>query len=545
MQLSEPQRTSSPRSADRLKRCLPLLFLLALIVFACGLRVWAKDKPFTKDSAALAVMGQEMLVGRPLYSDLVEIRPPVAMIMFELANLFQHGERSVVLVFVVSTIVILLGLYSGGSQGDGGAIGGLFAVAFWVVLSNCGDLQAGDPDTEVFINMFQIWAFVMLVRINSASSWQNVFAAAAFFILASFSKHLSLIAPMLLVPTYALLSDGHNLRSKRIKQAVVILLLIGGAWFCLFGYFALTGRFSIFRDLLISNALDYAASSGVISNERAGVAGVLLRNALAPFYGKAEFVADALNPLLLLSVIGIVIGLIRKHSKWVLLSVFLFATWLEVSLGGQFYPHYYQLWVPPLAIGASWTITELRSLFARWRVSWVPQLAGLAVLVFLFVSQYSWYRMDFQRQWTGLSTADMDLARPLATEIQTLLRPEESFYQYGSNSQFYLFANRPPPTGVLWAKLLLGGSLRGALSQRVVEDLKRTRPELIVAEKVWVVGNESNEVLKMVLSDYRPFPKNAERGPFVLYVRRGGALESRLESASGETQTANKIVKSL
>jgi len=65
---------------------------------------------------------------------------------------------------------------------------------------------------------------------------------------------------ILIVAGYVALPRGgwQNLR-RVMKQGAVIATLGVIAWALLSIYFAATGRFQIFRDLIVSTSLDYAA----------------------------------------------------------------------------------------------------------------------------------------------------------------------------------------------------------------------------------------------------------------------------------------------
>jgi hypothetical protein len=115
--------------------------------------------------------------------------------------------------------------------------------------------------------------------------------------------------------------------------------------------------------------------------------------------------------------------------------------------------------------------------------------------------------------------------RKLAREIDTLLLPGESFYEWGSEvGLYYLTQRRPPGAFSVWSVAL--GSAARDLTDYVFAYLTREQPEL------YIVANWTREWITwrhpVLESHFRPMPGGHERGPFTLYVRRGGKLEARV-----------------
>jgi hypothetical protein len=77
------------------------------------------------------------------------------------------------------------------------------------------------------------------------------------------------------------------------------------------------------------------------------------------------------------------------------------------------------------------------------------------------------------------------------------------------------------------------GPLALRLTDRVLRDLARKPPELfIVANWTWQWLKIRHPVIDWGVANYRPMPGGNQRGPFSLYVRRGGTLEERAERAA-------------
>jgi len=513
------------------------IVLIALAALIVAERLWSYDKLIERDVSIYAVIGHELLGGRSLYSDLPELRPPAVMVTYAIGEaIVGYGRHTLLLLYVTATISTLLGVYYVASAGEGGATAGLWAAAFWAVLCGSYGLQAGEPNTEVFMNACLTWAFGLWVRDDETSPRMNRWLAiGALFALASLYKHMVVVCPMLLAMVHIAFPTAEPQCGSRRRGALIDVAVVAavgvGVWGLVTSYFALTGRFEIFREILTGRSLDYAASYNVLAGERPGAVSVLWRNFCAPLRHTGVFIPNMLNPLAVLAGLGGVSGFFSNRRRWALLFAFAVATWFAIAAPGQFYGHYYQLWLPPLIIGAGWTIGLLKSVAAKRRLNWLPQIVGGAVLSLLIWQQLPFYRMNAAGDWTPLEGPEAIAAEPLSREIDSLLAPGETFYEWGGHPSLYFYNQRRAPSGVLMVWWFLKGRLSARFSRQVVVDLERTQPELLVVEKkLWPENPTENAVSDWLEERYYPLSENNERGPFALYVRRGGSLEARLRS---------------
>ena len=143
---------------------------------------------------------------------------------------------------------------------------------------------------------------------------------------------------------------------RRLWRAAQGPIISGGTacvgWALVFAYFAAVGRFAEFQEAVFAYNRDYAGS--VVQN---------LLATLLPT-GAVVWTAAAYFPLLVVIGIGAVwIAVRRGGDDGRLLLAYLVGAWIAVGMPGRLYPHYYQLLLPPLAIGAGWLIA--RALAAR------------------------------------------------------------------------------------------------------------------------------------------------------------------------------------
>jgi 4-amino-4-deoxy-L-arabinose transferase-like glycosyltransferase len=454
-------------------------FSLAILIGFCVLialaRLHTYDEPFERDLLTYAVMAHEMLAGRELYSDLWDQKPPGPTLTYAAAELITgYGPNSIYLLNVVATIITLFGVYFAGTALAGGKrSGGLWAAACWAILAGELKLQANQPNTEVFINACLIWTWLLFVTAEKSSGYRRAILIGLLVTLATFYKHHMIFAFIFLGMAYIIMPPPTLKRQQALIQVVIMASMVGIAWVMMFGYFAVMNRFEAFYDALVVFNQSYGGGSfgSLIKN--------VLRGLLKPHLFFPIFPALAYPLLVLATILGILI-LIKQNRLWIFWLMYACAIPIMVSLPGRFFPHYYQLWLPLLAIGFGGAIVELRKIVNPF---WIPQLIATLVIVTLLYLQLPYYQLS-PVEWTRQKYGDYGnffiIAKELSYEIDKLLQADETFYEWGYQTGLYYYNKRHPPTGVFPHYALSGGPLAQKLSQRVIADLEHHQPELFI-----------------------------------------------------------------
>jgi len=524
---SSPDR-QEPRPAGGKGVTPAVLALLALGLILARLHTYAE--PLERDITGYAVIAHELLAGRRLYAEVWDHKPPAIHATYAAAEWFAgYGPDAVFLLNLVAAATTLLGAYVAGRALGASAAAGLVTAAFWTIVS--GDLvfQANQPNTEVFINAALTWAFALVVGAGPAAAVGRWWGIAALLALGSLYKHVVVVVAVLLAAAHLALPPRGATRRRALGQAGIVTLVGAAAWAVVATYFAATGRWTDFRDAVFTYNRTYAAP---LSTTLAAAFG-------AP--GLGPLARAVCLPLAALTATALVTGWrAGQRREALLLTAFLLGAHLAMALPGRFFPHYFQLWLPPLAIGAGWGVALLGRAHGHhvWR-SVTAALATLAILLGAILPQYrlppeEWTRRKYQREGEYFLAS-----APLAREIDGLLAADETFYEWGAETGLYFASGRRPPTGLTSMYPLLAGPLTRTLAARVVADLERARPELVVVARAAFppaaqVG--ANPVTAWIAANYRPFPGTAERGPFALLVRTGGALAARLAAPAHSAQ---------
>jgi hypothetical protein len=502
-------------------RALAILALAGLLIVLE--RCHTYSEPLERDITTYAVIGEELLRGRVLYSNLWDHKPPAIHLTYALAEaLAGEGPLAVFLLNVLTALATLAGIYQAGKI-LGGRAGGLWAAVIWAVVSGDLYLQANQPNEEAFLNVFQTWIFMLLLSASPKTleprRWVLIGILTA---VASFYKPFTLLEAALTV-VYFFLNWAPIYRSTVLRQFAVAYSCFVVSWAGLLGWFYLKGSLGDFWDAVFTYNLYYQ-----------GYHDFSIWDFIRDISGQA-LGFSTLGWLFLLFALGCggaYLGGRNKEGKgpWLLWGTFLIAAELEILSTGRFFAHYDQLLLPPLILGAAGGIILLGERIGRKRWKCLP---GAALLAFLIFHEASFYRLT-AGEWADRKYSDGPVfaqATQLGYELDGMLKPGETFYEWGNETELYFAARRPPPSGIFYSYPLLNNPLAGELSQRVVGDLEKSKPEVFILNTGYYLSGDlfhRHPVLQFVLSHYKPLPQKADRTPFLLLVLKGGNLEKRL-----------------
>lgn len=510
-----------------------ILTFLSLCIIS--MRLYTYNEPFERDITSHAVIAHEMLHGKALYSDLWDSKPPAIFVTYAISEiLFGYGPIEVFFIGIISAIITMIGVYYAGKKISGIA-GGLWAAALWAFICSDLFLWANQPNIEVGINACIAWAFVLMLGADStklqAGRWVSV---GLLFALATLYKPVAIAFAILLACAYVII----NLFDKqKRKMAILHFFIIGAAaaavWFSVFGYFAATGRFQIFYDTLVTYGQYYAKSRG----------GSLGQNIIEGLTSKRLFPHAIKNTAAIgvIAVIGIVAGIWNGcRGKWVLVAVMLISGHVAVSLPGRFYNHYYQLWLIGLTVAAG-SALAMKTAKGKRIPLLVTNIVGLVALAILLIMIWPQYKLSPDMWSVNKQGPQYIITKQIATELDKLLKDDETLYIWGINPSLYFWTKRYAPTGVIWATDMMGtagSELENPLAKehtkRALKDLQEAKPEIIAINLLHLQRPGDHPVVVWMQQNYVPMPDKAQLGMlyqkpfFYILVRKDGQLIKRL-----------------
>jgi 4-amino-4-deoxy-L-arabinose transferase-like glycosyltransferase len=507
MQLSSSQTKTNGQQAKS-KIGFAVLPVVLLFVFASALvadRLIVPQMPLSPDATAYAIIGHELLNGQTLYTDIWDHKPPVIYITYAVSEiLFGYSAQTILLLNIFASLAVMFGLFYAGKAGRGRIVSGLWAAALWVI-SGTFETEARDPNTEVFINACVIWAFAILAKNRKKGfAAKHLIFLGFLFTLGSFFKPVFVAyAVFLMVAHVAFPHGGAANRKKALADALIIGAVGAIGWILMFGYFAATNRFELFYKTIVSYNSHYS--------------GNILANIVAPLQGRSELFLDFMNPLAVCIIIGLIFTFIYNRRQAALLAAFAASTWIAIALPGRFYPHYFQLWVPPLIVGSSWAIGHF-AVSEKLQLRLASFVAGVTLTVILIFNQISPYQSALAKDWTPFINPPLIAGEETARQINNLLTEDETFLVWGNTPNLYFLSGRKPPTAILFQQHLNESPVSELLINRVKADVARARPELLIVE------SGKPPAPDWIARYYEPIPIYQNKNTYAFYMRRGGRL---------------------
>jgi hypothetical protein len=508
---------SSRKEQDWLTRAriAPVALLLVLCGLMVLLRLHTYDEPLERDITTYAVIGHELLGGKALYTQLWDHKPPAIYVTYAAAELLSgYGRDSIFLINIAASIATLFGCYFAGSGGTSGRAGGIFAAVAWLVASGDLALEANQPNTELFLNAFLTAAFAIIVRRQNTPIRPRIaFLVGGLFAIASLYKQVVVPDAALLTVVYVASAQAGK-RSVAIKNVGIIVGVGLSVWVLTWLYFFVQGRAGAFM--------------GAVFTYNSYYSGNLWQNLTHSFIprGASPDLLAVLIPSASLLVVAGVLGLIfGPRRQWIYLLAWALGTHLAVLLPGRFFPHYYQLWLPLLAVATGWGAALLARVLPP-RLSALGYVVGLAVCAMMAMVEAPFYTIPASAWSVKKYGTIFNSSEQLASNLDQMLLPKETFYEWGSESGMYFTSKRQPPSGVLFAEHMLGGPFARILSQRLIRDLEQNKPEVIIANRRTLAYTPaSHPVIAWFAENYRPFSATKD---FLLFARRGGRLEEEM-----------------
>lgn len=496
-----------------------VLGALALLVAAARLRTFGE--PPCRDINTYSVMASAWLDGRPLYSDLWDLKPPVIYWLYAFAQMIAgRGYLSIYLLTVAGSLATMLGVYLATAINRRLRVAGLVAAATFALAGGDVHLQGNEPNAEVFMNAALVMAFAFLIRLRPRSGdVTGAIIVGLLLALASLFKTVAVAQAFGFGGAFVL---AHlQTRSERFAAFRLMLMAAAAAamaWIAVFaGYYVHGTLRDFWRTVFVYNTYySSLGGSGIVSNILEGLRpSLLLPRAMR-----------VLLPAAILAGAGLVCVRRRRVSVPVVcLGGYLAATLVAVAMPGQFAAHYYQLWSPPLCIGAGWGAMALSRRLGRAarnpRFAHAPVVALLLCTAAIALPPYAFNAAEWSRMKYG---ADPAVEIQTGHAIRKLLKPGETFYQWGTTIGLHFAAQTPLPSGVFFVQPLLGGPQQEECTQRLIGNLEQTRPELVVMDGRDMPPMTRHPVVQWFARNYDEMGRDPVTGRFRLLCRKGGRL---------------------
>jgi len=439
------------------------------------------------------MIGHGLLLGQSLYSYLWDQKPPAIYVIYAIGELvFGFGNNAIYGINVVGTILTLIVIYFAGARYSGGQITGLVAGAFWVLLSQSLDLQANQPNSELFMNCCLFAIFAIFINSNRLNNKTLIFTG-LLAALATLFKQITLPPICLLLASRLIFSDSQN-RKRYFVEAIIILLIVALCWFFVATWLLEANSFTDFYEAVFIYNINYSRiGKGDIHHELKAYWDCLAQGLPIDRYvqGFLEIAAT--------TGIAKIISRDPAFKLWLHWLVYLFGTLIAIAMAHHPFAHYFQLLIPFAAVGGAWSLNSLQNSF----------LIGLKTLFSYYKkSLTSFYCISMQicltlmffgpvfsdrikelcsspddwsfRKYTSWFVVD----KIMGEKLKSILYSFETIYILGDASTLYFYSGHFP-TVCTFSSLYCNDYLMRAdvcvkWSTRVMLELSNKRPDMIV-----------------------------------------------------------------
>lgn len=434
------------------------MFVALLGAVVTATRIHFHGEPLERDLTTYAYVAHRLLAGDSLYESVWDHKPPAIYAAYGLAEvLFGYGDVAVTALGIAVALATLAAMFAFLRRAEGRVAAWAGAAVFSVVSSST-TLEANQPNVEVFLNLALALALFAIGR-------GSLLGAGAALALGSLFKPNFVF--------FALPFAWLALSRRRWGAFLAVGVPGAVAWSAVAGSFALAGRFEPFVDAVFR--FNWGYSSGLTAAFAAIRAdpSVLVPAGLREI---AAVAAPALGWLLLRASNG---ALGASFHRWLVLGAF-----LAVISPGRFHPHYFQLWIPLVAIGAGLLVADAS---ARLRAPVAMRRAAVAAILFVFALELApEARRDLARTPAEVSTAKYGTifvdAATIGVWIGQHTEPEDLVYEWGSETGLYFYSRRRCPTTFCYLEPLTIGDedARNARKVRVRDEVTAARPRIFV-----------------------------------------------------------------
>jgi hypothetical protein len=484
------------------------LAFLGLVLAAEKIATYGE--PIERDIATYAVIGHEIGQGKTLYSDLWEVKPPGVHLTYALfEKCFGENDRAILVMNFIFCGLTLVGVFLAASVHASGWRAGLCGALFWAILSGDLNLQADQPNTELFINAIWAWAFALWLR----PGWKfSGVGTGIMFGLAAVFKPLGLIP----LAVWCLLFCVPGLREEkgwwnRVLKAWFGVTVVGICFLAWMKWMGILGDYwaqgvAYERFLLLQQA-PQAVSTSWLEKLPVGFGGIAC-----------------------LAILGLVGWWRSRRSntrEYLLGFGFLGASAVGVVANRFYFPHYFQLCLVPLIVLGAWGAMDLAEKLQGWRRWAMPVL----VSVLLMAHEAPFYRLS-PEEWAARKYPHDALAevKHLGLWLGRVVDPKETIYLWGFYPQVYFYSQREPATAFVYSIPLIWGPDRGDLSHKELSRLQAHPPDWVVVldPHIDVKGGltQIHPVYQWILANYH-FVKMPLPYTFKVGILSGSPAEKR------------------
>lgn len=497
-----------------IKKHLAIFFLIIICAFIIVFeRLHTYDEPLNWDITAKAVIAHELLNGKKLYAEIWDHKPPGIHASYLLAEIIVgYGQQEAFFLNIVFGLLIVCSLLWASKLWNIDRQFSYLPAIAWAIVSGQRSLEANQPNTELFMNAFILLSFCCVLAAHSYKHNKNIylFLFGLFACLSTIYKHVAL-APVAMMFFAYIMMENFSFRSFFSS----LFWITTGFVLMLMPLILILYKWAAIDDFL-TYMFDYNRfyCGSLYDNI---VKAFTLKHCISPS-------PYLLLPLFICFVFGIFIDKDR-WEKWIFALAYFVGVVLAIILPGRFFPHYYQLILLPLIFASGEAIHSFVNRFDNKKV--ICFMATFFFLALLCYHEYPNYQLS-PNEWSKKNFGEtFVINRDSANKLSNILLPEETFYQWGTDTGLYFYTKRRPPSDIVHTWAVDNDSfLSPQITNKLFIQLSLNSPEafLIDPERLSRDKDRNNRVIIWVLDNYE---KVGQINSLYLFALKDGALAQR------------------
>jgi 4-amino-4-deoxy-L-arabinose transferase-like glycosyltransferase len=479
-----------------LRRYLPAVFLLVIIVFVTSIRLRLLQVPLERDEGEYAYIGQLLLGGFPPYLLAYSLKLPG--MFFAYAFFMQVFGQSIEgirlgLLLVNLVTILLLFLIARDLSGDAA---GIAASASYAVLSLSPSVLGIFSHATHFVMVFVLLGLLIFLKTFRGDRPPVHYLFCGLFIGIGFTMKQHAVFFVVFPVVYLFIAGG----MKKVPYKTIFLrslhYFLGTAIpytaICL--YLTMAGVFGKFWFWTFDYAREYVSEIPVAIGLKYLVSQTL--NVMRPSFF-----------LWLLAAVGL-FSLFTRKISWedrIFLLGFLMVSVLAICPGYFFREHYYIMLLPAICLFIGESVRAMHAVFEKLKSGSLSLvLSSLVIIAAMAHALYhdrEYFFLDpveiVGRKLSGGNPFPESLA--VAKYIEENTSPNDRILVLGSEPQIYFYSRRISATGHIYMYgLMENQKYARSMQQEMIREIVSANPEIIVvvtAMTSWLIRPDSDTTI--------------------------------------------------
>jgi hypothetical protein len=446
-----------------------LILALCSIIYVIA-RISFTDIPLNRDEGTYAYLGKVAMSGGVPYWDFYEMKPPGLYYFYGmLGGIFGYGESGLRIGLMVLNILNAWWIYKISSELFKEKAPSIVAAALFLIFSLSKGVFGHSAVAEQPVIAFVLPSLFLLVR---SKSGRDLIGAGILMALAMTMKQSAIFLFLfaLLYLAFKAFLDRSSFK-EGFKSYVAFTIPIAIIGFLVLGLLYFYGDWSEFIYWIYEHPKEYVSSDATRS-----------ATVLFQYFGNKFLLAQW--PLMVLVIIGTIssILIIKKYptiSAFILLLAI--CSGLALIPGKRFYPQYWMLLLPVLAISAGFLYYLGEKLLKG--ILWPILIIFIGAIVLDFITNTDYYLVNDEKSLSDelYSGNPFYEIKQLCNYMNSIMQPGDRLYVLGSEPQAYLYTDTDALTRHIFPGTISSNNPRNEARQNEAYDnLERSNPEFIL-----------------------------------------------------------------